>query len=52
MWLNLILGVAFLVVGAVLMFVDQPIGLLIGIIAVLMGLVLLFRGWRARTPAA
>jgi hypothetical protein len=49
MLLNLILGVAFIVVGVILMFVDQPFGLLVGIIAVLMGLVLLYRGYRART---
>ena len=51
MLLNLILGVAFLVVGVILMFVNQPFGLLVGIIAVLMGLVLLYRGYRARTVA-
>ena len=52
MFLNLILGVAFLVVGVVLFFVGGIFGILVGIIAVLMGLVLLLRGYRSRTSTA
>jgi hypothetical protein len=50
MLLNLILGVAFVVVGVILAFTNT-LGLLLGIIAILMGLVLLYRGYRARTTS-
>jgi hypothetical protein len=52
MLLNLLLGVAFVVVGVLLMFVGEVWGLLVGIIAVLMGLVLLIRAYRARVTTA
>jgi uncharacterized membrane protein len=48
MLLNLLLGVAFLVVGVFLMF-QGTWGILVGVIAVLMGLVLLLRAYRSRT---
>jgi uncharacterized membrane protein HdeD (DUF308 family) len=52
MLLNLLLGVAFLVVGVLLMFVGEVWGILVGIIAVLMGLVLLLRAYRSRATVA
>ena len=51
MLLNLILGVAFLVVGVILLFFGGTWGLLVGVIAILMGLVLLLRGYRSRDHA-
>jgi hypothetical protein len=52
MLLNLVLGVAFLVVGVILMFVGDTWGLIVGVIPVLMGLVLLLRAYRGRTTTA
>jgi hypothetical protein len=52
MLLNLLLGVAFLVVGVLLMFVGDTWGLIVGIIPILMGLVLLLRAYRSRTMTA
>jgi succinate-acetate transporter protein len=49
--MNMILGVVAAVAGVIILFVGGWFGLLVGIVAILMGLALLVRGFRQRSTA-
>lgn len=51
--INLAIGVVALVLGVLfLLFWEGTLGVIVGIVAILVGLGLLFRGYRLRTTAA
>jgi hypothetical protein len=51
--INLLIGVVALVLGVlVVLFWGGTLGVIVGIVAILIGLGLLFRGYRLRTTAA
>jgi hypothetical protein len=51
--INLLIGVVALVLGVlVVLFWGGTLGVIVGIVAILIGLGLLFRGYRLRTSAA
>ncbi|HUF01652.1 MAG TPA: hypothetical protein VMN35_04425 [Gaiellaceae bacterium] len=51
--INLLIGVVALVLGVlIVLFWNSTLGVIVGVVAILVGLGLLFRGYRLRTTAA